>query len=238
VLAGITSASVLGQVALGRRAGARVWRLGSEPDAPWIASTGPRQSHRDGFDLHADLRVAGHDRRRLEHLCRYLLRPPVAQERLRLLPDGRVLLQLKRVWGEKLAAITPRPRINLILYHGVLAPHARWRSRIVPGPGVRTLDAGVSPDEARGASADDTPGAPQPARHWPWADLMRRAFDIDVLACPRCGNRMRLLATIEDPRIVQQILTHLGLPSEPVQADPAHSPPAYSATTLFADTPA
>jgi hypothetical protein len=32
---------------------------------------------------------------------------------------------------EKLAAITPRPAINLLLYHGVLAPHARWRSRVV-----------------------------------------------------------------------------------------------------------
>ncbi len=109
---------------------------------------------------------------------------------------------------------------------------------MVPGAGVRTLDAGVSPDEARGASADDTTGAPQSARHWPRADLMRRAFDIDVLACPRCGNRMRLLATIEDPQIVEQILTHLGLLSEPVRADPAHSPPAYSAPTLFAVTPA
>jgi Putative transposase len=109
-------------------------RLGSEPDAPWIASTGPRQAHLDGFDLHADLRVAGHDRRRLEHFCRYLLRPPVAQDRLRLLADGRVLVQLKPVWAdgtshllfepleflEKLAALTPRPRINLIPYHGVL----------------------------------------------------------------------------------------------------------------------
>ena len=49
---------------------------------------------------------------------------------------------------------------------------------------------------------------------------------------------MRLLATIDDPRIVEQILTHLGLPSEAVRADPAHSPPAYSAPNLFADTPA
>jgi hypothetical protein len=60
-LAGITGASVLGHVALGRRAGARVWRLGSEPDAPWIASTGPRQAHLDGFDLapgpHAELLI-------------------------------------------------------------------------------------------------------------------------------------------------------------------------------------
>lgn len=147
VLSGIRGASVLGHVALGRRADARVWGPGSEPEAPWIASTGPRHAHLDGFDLHADLRVAGHDRRRLEHLCRYLLRPLVAQERLRLLADGRGLVQLKRVWAdgtshllfepleflEKLAALTPRPRIN----HGVLGPHARWRSRIVPGPAMR-----------------------------------------------------------------------------------------------------
>ncbi len=249
VLSGITGASVLGHVALGRRAGARVWRLGSEPDAPWIASRGPCQAHLDRFDLHADLHVAGHDRRRLEHLCRYLLRPPVAQERLRLLADGRVLVQLKRAWAdgtnhllfepleflEKLAALTPRPRINLILYHGVLGPHARWRSRIVPAPAVQTLDPGASPEQARGASADEKTGPPRPPRHWRWADLMRRAFDIDVLACPHCGNRMRLLATIEDPRVAEQILTHLGLPSAPVRAGSAQPPPT-SASDLFADT--
>jgi hypothetical protein len=64
---------------------------------------------------------------------------------------------------------------------------------------------------------------------------MRRAFNIDVLACPRCGNQMRLLATIDDPRVVEQILTHPGLSSAPVQADPAEPPPA-STSHLFADT--
>ena len=86
---------------------------------------------------------------------------------------------------EKLAALTPRPRINLILYHGVLAPHARWRSRIVPGPDVPRLDAGASLEDTRGVSRDDTTGRPQPPRHWRWADLMRRAFDVlelDALA--------------------------------------------------------
>jgi len=29
---------------------------------------------------------------------------------------------------EKLAALTPRPEINLVLYHGALAPHARGRA--------------------------------------------------------------------------------------------------------------
>jgi uncharacterized protein YbaR (Trm112 family) len=40
---------------------------------------------------------------------------------------------------------------------------------------------------------------------------MRRAFGIDVLACPRCGARLRFIATVEDPRVVGKILAPLGL---------------------------
>jgi hypothetical protein len=45
---------------------------------------------------------------------------------------------------------------------------------------------------------------------------------------------MRRLATLDDPRVVEQILTHLGLPSKPVRADPAYPPP--TSVNLFADT--
>jgi hypothetical protein len=45
------------------------------------------------------------------------------------------------------------------------------------------------------------------------------------------------MAAIEDPRIIEQILTHLRLPSEPVRADPAHSP-AASTPNFFAAAPA
>ena len=163
VLAGITGASVLGQIALGPCAGARVWRLGADPDAPWITSSGPGQAHVEDFDLHASVRVPGHDRRRLEHLCRYLMRAPLGQERLRRLPDGRIAVELKRGWAdgtthllfapleltEKLAALTPRPCINLILYHGVLAPHTKWRPRIVPDPPVASAGTAVNEPAAR-----------------------------------------------------------------------------------------
>jgi uncharacterized protein YbaR (Trm112 family) len=40
---------------------------------------------------------------------------------------------------------------------------------------------------------------------------MRRAFDIDVLACPRCGGRLRLLGTIEDPVAIRAILDSLAM---------------------------
>jgi len=42
---------------------------------------------------------------------------------------------------------------------------------------------------------------------------MQHTFGVDVLACARCGGRMRVVATIEDPVVIRRILTHLGLPS-------------------------
>src|SRR3989441_4714275 len=127
-LAGISSASIQGRIALGPCAGARMWRVGDDPDAPWVLSTAPRHAYLAGFDLHANVAVPAADRTRLEQLCRYLLRPAVAQDRLRLLDDGRIVLTLKTAWAdgtrhlvfepltllEKLAALTPRPRINLV----------------------------------------------------------------------------------------------------------------------------
>jgi Putative transposase len=224
-LAGISSASIQGRIALGPRVGARVWRVGADPDAPWMLSTAPRQAHLAGFDLHAKVDVPAADRARLEQLCRYLLRPAVAQDRLRLLDDGRIVLTLKTAWAdgtrqlvfeplellEKLAALTPRPRINLVLYHGVLAPHSGWRARVV-AYGAPPSEAPVAPSAC--LETNDQPTATAVPRHWAWADLMRRAFDIDVLACPRCCGRMRLIATVEDPDAIRAILAALAMSRE------------------------
>jgi hypothetical protein len=245
MLAGISSASIQGRIALGPRAGARVWRVGEEPDAPWVLSSHPRHAHIAGFDLHANIAVPAADRARLEQLCRYLLRPPVAQERLRRMGDDRILLTLKTAWAdgtrhllfaplellEKLAALTPRPRINLILYHGVLAPHARWRARVVTYGALPGTEA-TAPNLG-GDSDDDRASPPQP-RHWAWANLMRRAFDLDVLACPRCGGRLRLLGTIEDPVAIRAILGSLAVSAEPLdRPTPAATlEPAALATKL------
>ena len=238
VLAGIVGASVQGRVALGSRAGARVRRLGAGRDAAAVTSRGPRQAHLEGFDLHANVGVSGTDRAGLERLCRYILRPPFAQERLRRRSDGRIGLELKTAWHdgtrelvfepleflERLAAMTPRPETNLLICHGVLAPRARWRERVVaygrvlPEPTAAPLAAG--PDDA---------GVKPTPRAWTWAALMLRAFAIDVLACPRCGGRLRLIATLHDPAVIRKILTHVGLgPSGPI---PGPAPPKSGAAT-------
>jgi hypothetical protein len=87
--------------------------------------------------------------------------------------------------------------------------------------------------------ADPTPSAaprPPPAgyvrpRHTAWAELLRRSFGLDVLACPDCGGRLRLVATIADARVIARILTHLGLPREPPRPAPPRQPSWLPAAT-------
>jgi putative transposase/transposase-like zinc-binding protein len=222
-MAGIVGASVHGRVALGPRAGARVRRLGGARDTAAVTCRGPRQAHLEGFDLHANVWVSANDRAGVERLCRYVLRPPFAQERLRLRSDGCVALELKRAWHdgtrelifapleflERLAAMTPRPETNLLICHGVLAPRARWRARVVayerpaPEPTASTAPLAAGPDGTGVKTAIP--------RAWSWATLMHRAFGIDVLACAHCGGRLRLIATLHDPAVIRKILAHLTL---------------------------
>ena len=76
-----------------------------------------------------------------------MARPPLCTERLSLTDDGLVQYQFKRPWSdgrthvllsplefiEKLCALVPLPYLHLTRYSGVLAPHSRYRSSIIPG---------------------------------------------------------------------------------------------------------
>jgi hypothetical protein len=61
-----------------------------------------------------------------------------------------------------------------------------------------------------------------------------RTFGFDLLECPRCDGKMRLLATIDQPEVVHKILEHLGVPTEICQPRPARSPPEEAALCLDA----
>jgi hypothetical protein len=60
-----------------------------------------------------------------------------------------------------------------------------------------------------------------------WAALMHRAFAIDVLACPHCGGRLRLIATLHDPAVIRKLLEHLGMARSGPSLGPA--PPESNA---------
>jgi hypothetical protein len=87
-------------------------------------------------------------RKQVERLCRYITRPAIANERLSRNAKGQVVLRLKSPYRDgtthivmqpqefmqRLAALVPRPRLHLIRFHGVLAPHAKLRAAIIPQP--------------------------------------------------------------------------------------------------------
>ena len=129
---------------------------------------------------------------------------------------------------EKLAALVPPRRLNLVRYHGLLAPNAADRARIVPGPPERT-------DEREASGGPDGELTPAQRRHRvAWADLLRRVFRVDVTECPACGGRMRIIAALTEPRSIQRYLEGVGLPSRAPPIAPARPHPQHEFETLLA----
>ena len=79
-------------------------------------------------------------------------------------------------------------------------------------------------DHGSGSGDRRTP-ARRRARSQRWADLLRRTFEFELLACPRGGGRLRLIALIEAAAVIGRILRHLGLPTDLPVARPARAPP-------------
>jgi hypothetical protein len=113
---------------------------------------------------------------------------------------------------QRLAALVPRPRLHLIRFHGVLAPHAKLRAQIVPSEPLNAHETC--------AHHAQSPPALAPAR-MSWACLLKRVFDIDVERCPNCGGRLKIIAAIVDPAVITKILTHLHLPARAPPRSPA-----------------
>jgi hypothetical protein len=107
---------------------------------------------------------------------------------------------------EHLAALTPRPRINL-LYCGVVGARSAWRSRLQ----ARDPDTRVTAGQCTTDATLSSRTTPIPSRtNWLWAELKQRSFGFDVLACPRCRSRLELIALIEDSKVIRRIIAPCG----------------------------
>ena len=200
------------------------------PASPTVLESG-LVVHAHGMNLHAATTVDGRDRKRLERVCKYLLRPPFAHDAVHLLPDGRVRLDLPRKrrfvdmtpqqFLAKLAALVPPPRANLVHYAGCFANRHHLRSRIAPAP-AHTVR---SPTQLGLFDFDGRPLLPAPPLDLDtprmhrrcWAHLLARVFCTDVTLCP-CGGRLKIVAAVLDPG---EIALHL----HGARAPPRPTPP-------------
>jgi hypothetical protein len=228
----LLAASVAGRVALGTRAGKRPRALRGPPRAH--RPLPPRCAVAGGFNLHADVRVAAHDRDALERLGRYIARPAISHDRLSRNPDGDVVLTFKRPWDDgttahvltplefiaRLAAIVPRPRRHLLHFHGVFAPAARLRARVVPAP---------APTPDRRPLLPASVLVPRRSPWIPWSDLLWRVFEVDGRACPSCGRPMVVHAVVRGAWATRRVLASLARPSTAPRLLRARAPPVATA---------
>jgi hypothetical protein len=63
-------------------------------------------------------------------------------------------------------------------------------------------------------------------RRYSWAQLLERAFGIEVLVCPKCSGLRRVLAAIQDPASIARVLGSMGLPLAVPEQAACRAPPA------------
>jgi rRNA maturation protein Nop10 len=91
------------------------------------------------------------------------------------------------------------PYVHLTRYHGVFAPHCKYRSTILKRENInKTPKVNIQ-----------TEGKKQTKMRW--AQSLKRAFNIDIEKCESCGGVVKVIAFIEDPVVINKILTHLNL---------------------------
>jgi hypothetical protein len=223
----LQAASIAYRIAIGPHAGRKALTLYSVPPVE-EAPNNPLLARLTGFSLHAATVCEAHQRSRLERLCRYITRPPIATRRLSVDDRGRVMYRYRHPFRDgsthvvlepldfiaRLAALVPRPRLNLTRFHGVFAPNFKHRARIVPHRSRRVVDS-------------DIPPAPMS-----WMQRLKRVFAIDIETCPECGGKLRVIACIEDPSLIEQILGHVQRRPALTHSTPRAPPDSQRALNL------
>jgi hypothetical protein len=227
----IVGASITYRLAFGPNAGRKALTLQTVPVRTEQRKADDLVTKQAGFSLHAGIACKANHRKKLERLCRYITRPAIAERRLSLANNGNAVIALKTPYDDgtthvvlspmelmgRLAALVPRPRVNLTRFHGVFSPNSKLRESVVPQKPVEEQEN------------------PKPkAYSMTWAQRLKRVFAIDIEKCEKCGGPVRIIASIEDPDVIQKILNHLGLDQ---REDPQNrSPPkdlTDQQTTLF-----
>ena len=223
------SSSITYQIALGKHKGQKALTLGvisnfkaqKEKEKPFL-------SRYSGFSLHGGISCKPHDRKKLEHICRYISRPSLSEERLSVNFQGQVVYKLKTAYRNgtthiildpldflsRLASLIPRPRLHLTRFHGVFAPHFRYRSLVIPAFSDKTDR--TSQTEQKKQKKSYSIG---------WAKILKRVFDIDIQTCLKCGGQIKVITAIQNPQALKRILTHFGENSKVPELAPPRGPP-------------
>jgi len=207
--------SITYRIAVGPQAGKKVFTLQMLPEQSPAEHSLAKVAKVAGFSLHAGVASKAHQRKKLERLSCYIARPAVSTKRIQMTAGGKVRYELKTPYRNgttpvifepldfiaKLAALVPKPRVNLTRFHGVFAPNSRYRSTV-------TSDR---ENKGQAKAKQGTPIRTEGERRsaMTWAQRLKRVFKIDIETCAACGGAVKIIACIEEPATIKKILSHL-----------------------------
>jgi len=229
------SHSVTYRIAMGPQRGRKVFTLQTippKPDSPLGCETVAKLA---GFSLHAGVAAKAHQREKIERLCRYIARPAVSEKRLSLPATGKVRYELKTPYRNgsthvifepvdfvaRLAALVPKPRVNLTRFHGVFAPNSKHRIHVTPAKRGRGRKA---------QQQEPWDEKTQVERHaaMTWMQRLKRVFNSDIETCKKCKGPVKIIACVEDPAVIEKILKYLkakAISNNSAQLPPGRGPP-------------
>jgi hypothetical protein len=170
-----------------------------------------------GFSIHHEVRIDRQDHQGREKLAQYILRAPFSLQKMRYQPTSRTVIYrskmhrgLKRNFEvfpvlDWLAAVTahiPNKGEHLVRYYG-------WYSNVNRGKRRKAEES--THQGARASMAEIPPPPGSSLFKQRWAEMIKKVYEADPLLCLRCGEGMRIIAFIDQPDVIEKILTHLSL---------------------------
>jgi hypothetical protein len=173
--------------------------------------------HHTGFNVHS--RVRAQTKRETERVGKYMIRPLLSLKRLFFDETaGKIRYQYSRQGSEEesmdylefIARVTshiPDKGQVMVRYYGLYSNAHRGKVRKAAADPSRPPI--IEQEEAFVPSKG-------------WAEMIRKVYEVDPLICPSCGGQMKIIAFIEDHKVIDRIIAHLKLTFEAERPPPPH----------------
>jgi hypothetical protein len=172
-------------------------------------------NHNSGFNVHSKGRITPIDGEAIGNIARYMSKAAVSTSRVEFNHADSTITVYENQKGsypnnkatytimEFMALITshiPSPYEALIYYYGVYSSSYRGKEKRNRGD-LQNLAV----EETKGKRGKSNGKITST-----WARLIHRIFEVDILKCPKCGEKMRIIAFISDFQEIHKILRHIG----------------------------
>jgi len=160
-----------------------------------------------GFNVYCGERIYPGDTQSMENLARYIIRASFSQERLSYIADKSKVIYKSKTGNDSkefdaldfIASICshiPNQNEQTVRYNGYYSNVCRGKRK---KQAMAESDCVIENDGYAKAANKS------------WARLIKKIYEVDPLVCPKCKGQMRIIAFIEDYKIVKKILDYLGI---------------------------